>query len=700
MPLSYSSVEWTPTKPPLNLFEELKRRNVFRVAVAYTIVGWVLVQVANTFFPALRLPDWTITLVAGLVILGFPVALLLAWAYQITPSGIKPTAEVQTRQGPFRASEQRLNYAILGLVALAVALIIVDRYVLGAGFGREAFPGYSGFDSRPVVAGSVLLSPTATLASGAAAIGFDNLLIAISPDSSWLVYAGLGQSGSLLYRRRLDQLAPPEPIAGTEGAIHAFFSPDGRSVGFLTDDRLKRVTLEGNNVQTIATMRNPVRGFWIEDEWIYVADEQGFDLVRVRATGGELETVIDRSSARISDVLLGGRKALAAQIGDSVSEDYADIVLVDLKSGELHPLGLSGFDARMAPSGHLLFARNGNVLAARFDEGSGTVEGQAALVLQEAAVDSLFGQAQVAWSPSGTLAYVPGKDRGIGLVVSVDRQNVEHPLPIAPQKFSVLDLSDDDRELAVHIADVKDYVWIYDVARQEGRKLAGSEGFGSPKFSPSGMLAFSSVDAAPGTRLMRASTDGSVLSHVNDIPDAIGMVSDWSPEGDLLAISDWANGGIGLMRGDGRDEVRWLSRHRGDWGAVFSPDGRWIAYSSNQTGRYEIWIRSAGDGNPRRQLSVNGGLEPVWCPCGKVFFRRGNQFWASEVRMDDGLSFGPEELHFAVSDFLDTPGRSYDVSSDGQTLYTVKRAEPSLGDRIHLLANWLDNLDRSLTSPK
>ena len=117
----------------MSLVSELKRRNVFKVGAAYAIVGWLMVQVADTFLGALNLPGWTVTLVAALVILGFPLALLLAWAYEMTPEGIKAATDVEPQESITHATGQKLNYGILALVVLAVGFLVVDQYVFQPG---------------------------------------------------------------------------------------------------------------------------------------------------------------------------------------------------------------------------------------------------------------------------------------------------------------------------------------------------------------------------------------------------------------------------------------------------------------------------------------------------------------------------------------------------------------------------------------
>ena len=114
----------------MSFWGELRRRNVVKVAVAYAIVGWLLIQVADTFFPLLQLPEWTVTFVAALLILGFPVALLLSWAYELTPDGVKRSHHVPVAESITHVTSQKLNYVITGLVVLVLGFIVIDQYVL------------------------------------------------------------------------------------------------------------------------------------------------------------------------------------------------------------------------------------------------------------------------------------------------------------------------------------------------------------------------------------------------------------------------------------------------------------------------------------------------------------------------------------------------------------------------------------------
>ena len=227
-------------------FAELKRRNVFKVGVAYAIVAWLIMQVVETFFPALHIPEWTITFIAVLLIIGFPLAVFLAWAYELTPEGIKATAEVERSQSIIQPKSQLLNYIILGLVVLAVVFILVDNYVL------------KNTTSTPVVLSTAVQgvseTPSATLPSTVAAtpeskaglnrryylpLGLTRPIpgpdidgiVAISSDGQQLVYAVNTETGSQLLHRNLLQLSARQLPTPTGTIQDVFFSPDGEWVG-------------------------------------------------------------------------------------------------------------------------------------------------------------------------------------------------------------------------------------------------------------------------------------------------------------------------------------------------------------------------------------------------------------------------------------------------------------------------------------
>ncbi len=314
-----------------------------------------------------------------------------------------------------------------------------------------------------------------------------------------------------------------------------------------------------------------------------------------------------------------------------------------------------------------------------------------------ASMDSFFIQAQVALSENGLLAYVPGGDGAIGKLSWIDRQGRSEFLPVSERLYGVVDLAPGGRQLAVHVADVNDYIWIYDIPRKEGRKLAATGHAGWPVWAPDAKtISFRSwrPDGATTIRRQRVDEPGSPDEPLSgQLPVNVGS---WSPDGRVVAIDEFgARARMGFLTvGSGR-EPEWLGGADSNrWGGVFSPDGNWVAYSSDETGRYEIWIRSFPTGDVIRQISVNGGIEPVWCwECGELFYRRGNQWFSTRVSLQPELSWEPPRLAFET-DFVDTPGRSYDVSPDGERLLVVKRTREPTRMKIHIVNNWFEELKR------
>jgi Tol biopolymer transport system component len=530
-------------------------------------------------------------------------------------------------------------------------------------------------------------------------LGFESTLIALSPDGRNLVYVGRSELGKQLYLRSMDSLQVT-PIPGTGDALHPFFSPDGLWLGFLTTDKVKKVSLQGGAPVTLCDFQNPTRASWGLDGSIYVTSIRGSSVARVPPEGGEPSAVMasapDLRMTWFDQVLPDGKSALITDWSrGGISSDYADILLLSFETLETTLLIEGGYDARYVASGHLLFARSGNLLAVPFDLERLEVLGEPVPVVSNATMDSQFGQAQVAVSDSGSLIYVPGGDLARGKLAWVDRHGETEYLPVPEELYGFLDLAPGGERVAVHVADVRDFIWIYDLGRNEGRRLLAEGQAGWPVWAPDGKrLAYYSWQGNDRSRVLTREFEGGGPATELLTNTLQTYPSSWSPDARAIALTGGEGLQAGLLLVDEPGEPVWFHPDGRSWSASFSPDGRWLAYTWTETGRAEVWARSFPGGEVMRQISVEGGVEPVWCEtCGELFYRQGGRWLASRVTLGPELAWEPPRLVFET-DFVDTKGHSYDVSPDGQRLLVVKRTRQPAATKLHVIQNWADKIEQ------
>ncbi|MDB4324719.1 protein kinase [bacterium] len=568
---------------------------------------------------------------------------------------------------------------------LTAAALLVLLVVAIATRGRETPPEIA--DQVVSLHAEIRLPDDAELGFGMGALGVDRTLLALSPDGTLLVYVGKAPEGDTqLYRRDLTGFDPAAPIPGTEGAYHAFFSPDGDSIGFVTRDKLKRVAPNGDSLQTIAPITTVVRCQWREDDTIYLGADQGRRLQRVPVSGGRPEELTINRGMVFLEVLPHGRSALV-MLRHGISTDYADIALLDLETFETRTILEGGYDARLIASDRLVFARGGNLLAVSFDADEGLITGEPVTVMREVVMDTVLGMAQFAVSDNGTLVFVRGPELSRGGVARIDRDGNHEFLPVEQRAYGVLDLDPTDRRLAIHVADVESYVWTYDIETGRGSRLPGRQ-TGWPVWSNDGEMIGYNDEVDQTLRI--ESVGGTPVAHSAIPNEWAARFGTWSPDDRVVALSGRPQGvtRIGFLNlEDGTTE--WVDS-RGAYHSLptFSPNGKWVAYSSNETGTLEIWIRSYPDGSVIKQISDGGGLETVWTPSGELFYRHGNRWMGVTVTTEPTLSWSAPRQVFQT-DFIDTLGRSFDVSSDGRSLYVVKQLEPPDGTRVHVVTGWM-----------
>jgi serine/threonine-protein kinase len=531
--------------------------------------------------------------------------------------------------------------------------------------------------------------------------------VAITPDGSRVVYHGDNQ----LLVRALNQLEPTV-LSGLGGPQGVFVSPDGQWVGFFDGNTIKKVAITGGPpVPVCATQGAPRGATWSEDGTIvFATNSTTTGLLRVSAAGGEpvVLTKPDRErgeGGHLWPELLPGGKAVLftiAQVGGSI--ENAQIAVLDLQTGRSKVLIGGGSDAHYVPTGHLVYGVKGTLRAVAFDLGRLEVVGTPAPVLEGVATTTTDA-ADVGVAANGSLVYIPGV-AGRQTVVSVDRQGRASPLPGLPlDEYRDVRVSPDGARLA--LATQTD-VWTYDVVRATLSRLTTASAAGTrPLWTPDGQRIIFTSRRAGYPELFWRPADGTgsderLLARAKDLNDL--LANGWSADGRQLLFSEGANlrCAIGQIAIERPSEATVLVKNEFcNARASVSPDGRWMAYESNVSGRNEIYAERYPALGNRQQISTGGGILPLWSRDGRELFfsaTDGRQMFAVPVQSGTTLVAGRPQVLFEFAMLVNGAGnRPYDIAPDGRfVMIRSGQAEAGGGTASNLIVvqNWFEELKR------
>ena len=549
--------------------------------------------------------------------------------------------------------------------------------------------------------------------SGAAAltVGTD---LALTPDGTHLVYVGNG--GTQLFVRALDAL---EPVAIVSGGTPRglFVSPDGQWVGFVDGvTALKKVAITGGPPITVARIdgSGPRGATWAPDDTIiFATTSPATGLQRVSAAGGTPEVLTRPDHARGEadhlwpEILPGGRAILFTIAAQAGGLDAARIAVRDLRTGTQYILVRGGSDAHYVASGHLVYTVAGTLRAVRFDlnrleTGGTTVPVVPRLVMTDS------GAGDFAVATDGTLVYVdaPGGLAGAArTLVWVDRAGHEEPIAAPPRGYLYPQLSPDGTRVALDIRDQENDLWSWDLRRATLTRLTSEPGLDSnPVWTPDGRRIIFNSDRAGGQlNLWWQAADGTGAAERLTTSSNPQFPTGIAPDGTAVIFDEETpTMGRDLLRLalDGSRRVTPLLQTKFDErNGMVSPDGRWLAYASDSSGRPEIYVRPFPNAGGQWQASTGGGRTPLWARNGKELFY---------VAPDGALMRVPGEASGATwnagtpTKLLEgryfTPGgagRPYDVSPDGQRFLMIKAAgADATAASIIVVQHWQEELKR------
>jgi len=544
------------------------------------------------------------------------------------------------------------------------------------------------------------------------------LRIAMSPDGRRIVYVGSAASSPLnrqLWLRDLDALGA-RPLPGTEGAMAPFFSPDGASIGFFTGEPgdLRVVPTAGGPVRTIVSgTADPWGGDWDRDGRIYFTGADGH-LLRVSPGGTALDTVAspDRAQGELeydfAHVLPNGKGVIVERWHSSIED--ADVAVIALATGTVTSL-VRGVNARYLSTGHLLWVTpDGMLLAAPFDQDRMEFTGPSVLIEQGIAVDTDAGAGQYAVSNTGHLLYEAGSAAGVAQLQWVARNG--EATPVDPDwwgTFGYVALSPDGNSVALTQGGAEGtHVWVKDFVSGGLLRLAlGTGTFDRPTWTPDGTSVTYRGGSDAGRGVWSRRADASMpAERTIELPQ--GFFADeavWTPDGTWLVLRGQRPGtlrDIVAMR-PGVDTVPrvLVATAQEEYAPIVSPNGRWLAYVSAESGREEVYVRPFDDPDRARwAVSVGGGTEPVWARNGReIFYRSGEgKLTRRTVAETPDFTLGAVEPLFDATGFrADHYHRAYDVSPRGDRFLMVRRR--GLVSELVLVTNWFEEL-KAKTAPQ
>ena len=578
----------------------------------------------------------------------------------------------------------------IGWRGAATGIVVAAAIAGAAGWALKAARS----EPRPVTRFTIPVG-SGESRSGASSLGLS--IVALTRDGTRLAYAA-----GPLFLRQMDQ-TEATLLRGTETGADLVFSPDGQSLAFYANGMLNRVAVAGGAVVPICPVTGLLRGTtWPGTDRILFA--HGTDgISEVSPSGGPARTVVsvERGELARGPQLLPDGETVLFTLNSNAAQDWrtARAVVQSLRTGKRKIMLEGATDSRYVESGHLIFARDSTVLAIPFDPVRYEVHGTPTPVIERVVHNTMSGISHFAVAPNGTLAYVPAGSNARTLVW-FDRKGAATPVPAPPRAYGQARLSPDGKRAIVNVGEQDRDLWMWDFARQALTRFTFSpDEENGGIWTPDGasILFASGTGAERGVYSRPANGAGAVVRLARD-PDITDVLSA-TRDGVVLTRSR-TGGASGLSSGSWRTESvpRPLAGFDSAAGTGrLSPNGRWLAYQANESGRWEIYVRpfSALE-QGRWQVSVDGGHNPEWRADGRELFF-GDQYQSRLMSVSvetDGATFsaGRPVALFPINWFFEY-GWPFDVSRDGQRFLMTRQNEPA-ASKIQVVLNWTEELKR------
>ena len=569
--------------------------------------------------------------------------------------------------------------------ALVVAAVLVPRLQPGA-----APPG------RPQRFGVAIRMPIDAF-----------LGIAISPDGSHLALRGIDASGEpQLYLRALDSM-DLVPVSGSGAGWLPFFSPDGRDLAFFARGQIHVAPVAGGSARVVGDAAGGFfGGVWTPRNEIVFSGPAEPVLHRLSPAGGPIERLALRldepaNAVAVASALPGGQAVLGV-IRRGGSIDVAAFSLVD---GTVQMLATNGFQPLWSPTGHVLYQQgsDGPLMAIPFDAQRLIATGPPFPVMTDIGTRVAFQTRTFAVAADGTFAFVPPQvTQGAGTLAWVDRSGRQDPIAALERFVDLPRLSPDGTRLAYRTPAPNCDIWVHDLTRGTTTRLTTEgDNHGIVWAADGQSLATVRIDAK-GSHAIWLRADGTgVREPIYSTPLDVTFMAEVSPDRRFAFVTAQREGSswdVSQIDIEGNTVAPMLHSRFDEGGVELSPDGRWIAYVSNESGRNEVYLQPFPARDRRVPVSSGGGTEPVWSHDSRsLFYRRGNRLLVAAIPATAGAEVGrPVQVLEAAFGTGPSGLAGYDVSPDGQRFVIVRRdASTAAVEGVEVIANWFTVLERA-----
>ena len=707
------------------LFEELKRRKVFRVAVVYALVAWVLIQIADVVLPTFEAPTWVNQTLIFLFIIGFPLALILAWAYEIGPEGVRPDpgAQVSLATQSTPNTDHKLIYATFALVLVVAGIQITDRFATGTDgtVSRRQEGGMTG--AAQIIRSSINLGNI----EKRVVVGLRSD-VALSPDGTLLAYTGQTNNQVKLFIKDLTNSDPATILTGNGDDVYPIapmFSPSGDYILYVRFgfNELHAIPSRGGRSISVTSLaNNGVGGNWLDDDTIIFTHNEDRSLHSIPLNGSE-------SVSLGIPVAPGGRQSwpqripdtdwLLYTVNDSDVMDLGHIDAYNLATGEIKTLINNAYNSRYASSGHVVFTREGDLWAVPFDPVDAATLGEETLIERGIEHYSLsFGKAAYSFSENGRLAYLEGFDGisvtgGNYLVRSGNGDLTSLELPSGAFRVQI---SPNGRYISTGIVnpvDLSAEVSVYDIEEETLTQRTFGESAGYAIWTPDGLQLVYASKNDDGWTIWAINADGSgqperLVSSTQRISPA-----SFSPDGSQLVFleGNFASGANQVKVLDINNDESPVTTLQLDGSDLrpprISPDGKWLAYISNALGGWDVFVTpfpNVEEGKWR--ISYEGARNVVWgSNSDKIYFLNTslNSIDRVELNIQSGFSTGPARRVVDGVPWAGFRSPVFDIFPDGDRILYRTTTETSSSftaqpTSLTLVENWFEKL-RELAPP-